>query len=156
MLEIAIPGHGELKLERLICDYNGTLACDGVLIPELAPLLGALSAQLEIHVVTADTFGLAKKQLAELPVQLTVLPADRQDERKQEYVRGLGAKSAVCLGNGRNDLLMLRDAGLGICLVEGEGCSVATLQAADVACRSAREALELLLHRKRLVATLRR
>jgi soluble P-type ATPase len=155
MIEIDIPGRGELRLRFLIADYNGTLACDGIPIPEVIPLLGALSANLEIHIVTADTFGCAAKNLRELPVTLTILPPDRQDQGKADYLRQLGAQSAVCVGNGRNDLLMLRDAALGICVTEAEGACIQTLQAADIVCRHATDALNLLLNPKRLIATLR-
>lgn len=50
---------------------------------------------------------------------------------------------------------MLRDAALGICIIEAEGGCIKTLQVADIICRSAKEALNLLLSPKRLIATLR-
>jgi len=50
---------------------------------------------------------------------------------------------------------MLREAVLGICIIESEGASSTAIQAADVVCRSASEALSLLLNPKRLIATLR-
>jgi soluble P-type ATPase len=155
MIEIDIPGWGELRLHFLVTDYNGTLACDGILIPEVIPLIRALSTNLEIHIVTADTFGHAAKNLQILPVKLKILPPDSQDQGKADYLRQLGAQSAVCMGNGRNDLLMLRDAALGICVTEAEGACIQTLQAADIVCRYAKDALNLLLNPKRLIATLR-
>ncbi len=33
MLEIDIPGKSTLKLSHLVLDYNGTVACDGHLLP---------------------------------------------------------------------------------------------------------------------------
>lgn len=155
MLEINILGRSELRLRFLVTDYNGTLACDGTLIPEVIPLIRALSTDLEVHVVTADTFGVVANNVRILPVKLTILPLDRQDQGKADYLRQLGAQSTVCLGNGRNDILMLRDAALGICVTETEGACVQTLQAADIVCRSAKDALNLLLNPKRLIATLR-
>ena len=155
MIEIDIPGSGELRLHFLVTDYNGTLACDGILIPEVIPLIRALSTNLEIHIVTADTFGHAAENLRILPVKLKILPPDSQDQGKADYLRQLGAQSAVCMGNGRNDLLMLRDAALGICVTETEGACIQTLQAADIVCRYAKDALNLLLNPKRLIATLR-
>ena len=155
MIEIDIPGCGELRLRFLVADYNGTLACDGILIPEVIPLIRALSTNLEIHIVTADTFGHAVENLRILPVKLKILPPDSQDQGKADYLRQLGAQSAVCMGNGRNDLLMLRDAALGICVTEDEGACIQTLQAADIVCRYAKDALNLLLNPKRLIATLR-
>jgi len=155
MLKIDIPGRRELHLRWLISDYNGTLARDGALLPEVIPLIRSLSAQLQFHIVTADTFGLAAKALGGLPVKLTILPPDHQDQRKLEYVRQFRADFVVCLGNGRNDRLMLREAALGICVMEAEGTCVQTLQEADVVSRSAKDALELLLNPKRLIASLR-
>jgi soluble P-type ATPase len=155
MLEIDIPGGGILRLRFLIADCNGTLACDGILIPEVIPLLRALAIDLEVHVVTADTFGAVAENLRTLPVKLMILPLGRQDQGKADYLRQLGAQSTVCLGNGRNDILMLREAALGICITEAEGACVQTLQAADIVCRSAHDALSLLLNPKRLIATLR-
>jgi soluble P-type ATPase len=156
MLSIDIPGHGVLRLRWLISDFNGTLACDGELIPEVIPLIREISKDLAIHVVTADTFGLAEAQLSGLPVKLTVLPPHSQDQGKLDFIRQLGAQSAVCLGNGRNDMLMLKEAALGICLTEREGACVQTLREADILCKSAPDAFDLLLNPKRLIATLRR
>ena len=156
MLSVDIPGHGVLRLRWLISDFNGTLACDGELIPEVIPLIHVVSEDLAIHVVTADTFGLAEAQLSGIPAKLTILPPHGQDQAKLDYVRQLGAQSAVCLGNGRNDMLMLREAALGICLTEREGACVQALREADIVCRSAPDALGLLLNPKRLIATLRR
>ena len=156
MLEIDIPGYGELRLRFLVADYNGTLACDGTLLPEVINLLRTLARDLEVHVVTADTFGAAAENVRMLPVKLATLPPEGQDQEKANYIRGLGVQSAVCLGNGRNDLLMLKEAALGICIMEAEGACVQTLQAADIVCRSAPDALRLLLNPKRLIATLRK
>lgn len=68
----------------LVTDYNGTLACDGALIPEVIPLIRALATGLEVHVVTADTFGDAARNLQMLPAKLTILPLDRQDQGKAD------------------------------------------------------------------------
>jgi soluble P-type ATPase len=51
---------------------------------------------------------------------------------------------------------MLRSAALGITVLGGEGAARETLGACSVVCRDILSALDLLLHPKRLVATLRR
>lgn len=61
MLNIEIPGREPLALCHLVLDYNGTIAVDGKLLPELAAPLGELSRTLEVHVLTADTYGTAAK-----------------------------------------------------------------------------------------------
>ena len=155
MIAIDIPGYGRFGLEHLVLDHNGTLAVDGRLLTGVAQKLRQLAADLRIHVVTADTFGLAQAELAGLPVTVTILPADGQAEAKRDFVARLGADTVIAVGNGRNDRLMLRAAAIGIALVQREGASAETLAAADVVCASIIDALELLDHPKRLVATLR-
>jgi len=155
MLEIAIPGADTLRLEHLVADFNGTLAVDGELLPGVAQGLGRLAERLAIHVVTADTFGKAREALAGISCDLVILPPDRQDAAKLRYVDALGASRCVCLGNGRNDRLMLKAARLSIAVIQGEGAAAETLLAAAVAVPDIHVALGLLLDPTRLVATLR-
>jgi soluble P-type ATPase len=155
VLTFDIPGYKILRLAHLVMDYNGTLAVDGKLIDGVGPRLENLSKDLEIHVITADTFGLVQQQMAGLPCQVSVLGKDNQDEAKLNYVRELGLEQTVCIGNGRNDRLMLKAVALGLAVVLAEGIAGETIQAADVICRNINDALDLLLHPLRLTATLR-
>ncbi len=155
MLEIPIPGYGTLQLKHLVLDYNGTLARDGLLLPGVREALQSLAAKLKIHVVTADTFGKARSELESVPCDLSILPEDNQHERKRAYVTDLGPESTVCIGNGRNDRLMLKEAALGIAVVQEEGAAVEAVLAADVVCHNVLSALALLTNPGRLKATLR-
>lgn len=155
MLEIAVPGAPPLRFAHLVADFNGTLAVDGILIAGVPEALRTLSAALDIHVVTADTFGRVREALAGVPCALTILPAGDQDAAKLRYLERLGAADCVCIGNGRNDRLMVAAAGLGIAVIQGEGAAVETLNAARVAVPDIGVALGLLLNPARLVATLR-
>ena len=155
LIEIEIPGYQKLELEHLVLDYNGTLACDGELLEGVGQRLQALSQQLQIHVVTADTFGKVREQMAGLACQVVVLPLENQAAGKLNYITELGVENSVCMGNGRNDRLMLEAAALGVVLVQEEGAAVATIMAADVVCPDIRAALDLLVEPLRLVATLR-
>ena len=155
MLEIDIPGYRALRLAHLVLDYNGTLACDGELLDGVRDRLTALAGMLQIHILTADTFGKARAQLVGMPCVLSILSADDQDRRKLEYIQRLGTEATVCVGNGRNDRRMLQEAGLGIVVVQAEGAAVQTVLAADVLAPDILTALDLLTHPLRLVATLR-
>ena len=155
MVAIDIPGFQSLRLTHLVLDYNGTIALDGNLIPGVADALRALSVQLKIHVITADTFGSAQRQLEGLPIAFSLIPKTEQAAAKASYIAALGADSVVAIGNGRNDRDMLKDAALGIALIQTEGAAAQTLVQADVICTSVLDALDLLHHPKRLVATLR-
>ena len=155
MLEIAIPGGEILRLDYLVADFNGTMAYDGLPLPGAASALGRLAEKLAIHVVTADTFGNAREALSGIPCELTILPEASQDLAKLRYVENLGAGRCVCIGNGRNDRLMLAQAALGIALIQQEGAAVEALLAAKVVVPDINAALGLLLNPARLIATLR-
>jgi soluble P-type ATPase len=155
MLEIIIPGHKTLLLYHLVMDYNGTLAQDGVLLDGVRSRLTSLSERLSLHVVTADTFGIARSQLTGLACELAILPVEEQAQAKLAYVQGLNESQVVALGNGRNDRLMLQAAALGIAIIQGESAAIETCLAADVLAPNILTALDLLLSPKRLIATLR-
>ncbi len=155
MLTVDIPGYPALQCNHLVTDYNGTIAVDGRLVPGVAPRLEALSRDLEIHIITADTFGCVAREVAGLPCRVAVIGKEDQAGAKLRYIQALGAEQTVCLGNGRNDYLMLQAAGLGIAVLLAEGAAGVTLQAADVVTSSILDALDLLLKPLRLTATLR-
>ena len=155
MLDLTIPGFGRLELTDAVCDYNGTLAADGLLLEGVHERIQHLSAQLRLHVVTADTFGSAAAQLHRLPCAVTILDAGNQAEAKRDLVQQLGAERVVAIGNGRNDRMMLDAAALGIAVCGAEGAAAETLRASDIVVHHVVDALDLLLKPKRLVAALR-
>lgn len=155
MVSVVIPPGTRLELSHLVCDFNGTLAVDGVLLPGVKERLRMLADRFTIHVLTADTYGGAREKLAGLPVSAVVMPADRQTERKSDYVCELGADHVVAIGNGGNDSAMVESAAIGMCVVQNEGASVSSVMVADIVCMSITDALDMLIQPTRLVATLR-
>ena len=155
MIEIRIAGWGSASLEHLVLDFNGTLARDGRLLPGVRPRLGRLAARLRIHVLTADTFGRAARELRGCPCRVVVLGPRPQDRAKARFVRRLGARRVVAVGNGRNDRGMLKAAVLGFALLGAEGAAAESLFAADAVFSDMRDALDALLRPLRLTATLR-
>lgn len=151
-----IPGSRELHLEFLVLDFNGTLAADGKLLKGVTEILNELSSKLNVHVITADTFGKAKQQLKNIKCKTVIISKDEQQSQKLDYIAQLGAESVVAIGNGRNDALMLKHAALGIGLIQKEGACSETLMNADVVCTNIIDALELLTNPLRLKATLRK
>ena len=156
MLTINIPGYDELKLNHLVLDFNGTLATDGKLIDGVAERLQTLSGNLQIHLVTADTFGSVKMEVEGIDCKLAILSSNQsQDIAKLEYIEQLDSTATVAIGNGRNDHLMLKSAALGIAVIQTEGAAVETVTAADIVTGDILAALDLLNHPNRLIATLR-
>jgi soluble P-type ATPase len=156
MVKINIPGKEEtLEIRHLVLDFNGTLALDGRIKPGIAGLLGELAKSLQVHIVTAGTFGGVEREIAGIPCTLKVLSGPDQTGQKARYVEDLGAPHTACIGNGRNDRGMLERSRLGILVIQEEGAAAASFLAADVVCVDILCALRLLLQPLRLTATLR-
>jgi soluble P-type ATPase len=155
MIQIDIQEFGILKLEHFVTDYSGTLSEDGRVLPEVKEKLNALSERLKVHIITSDTFGMARKELEGVNCTLHVLEGPGHTAQKENYVLTLGADRVVALGNGNNDAKMLRAARVGISVCLKEGVSVEALKAGKILVRSPIDAIDLLLNPKRLTATLR-
>lgn len=156
MIELTIPGHGNLTIEHLVMDVNGTLALDGVLLEGVSKRIGALRDRLEIHLLTADTHGRQAVIDQLLNLQAARIRGGREAEQKAEYVRSLGAERVAAIGQGANDALMLREAALGICVLSIEGLATETLAAADLLMPDILSALDLFDKPLRLIASLRK
>lgn len=154
MIRTEVPGLGVLEIAYIVCDYNGTLAVDGELLPGVAELINGISGA-EVHVITADTFGVARAQLAGIRCRLSIAPDEDQAVWKCEYVKSLNAANTAAIGNGRNDRLMLKEAALSIAILQKEGASVEALMQAQLVCASIVDALEYFTNPKRLIASLR-
>ena len=154
--EINIPNYKKLAIKNIVLDYNGTLAKDGILKDEVKTLLPLLAQNYTLHVITADTFGSVYKQVEAFNVTVKVLSSYDHTVEKSTYIETLGANSCIAIGNGNNDVSMLKLAELGIAIIGDEGCATQTLLSSDIVCKSIKEALELCINTKRLIATLRK
>jgi soluble P-type ATPase len=154
MLEIDIPGFGPVKLEHIVSDFTGTLSVNGNILPGVKERLARIADILHIHIITADAFGTALNELEGIRSEIHILNGPRQDIQKGEYTVGLAGERVVAIGNGNNDRQMLKIARIGIAVIEGEGCSVEALTAANIHVRSIIEGLDLLLNPMMLKATL--
>jgi P-type E1-E2 ATPase len=155
MINVEIPNYGSLEIEHFVTDFSGTLSEDGKLLPGVKAKLNELSSILKVHVLTSDTFGRAEKELEGVNCILRVLKGEGHVFQKEKYVRDLGTDTVAALGNGNNDVNMLRAAKLGIAVCLKEGCSIESLTASKISVMSPIDAIDLFLYPKRLIATLR-
>jgi P-type E1-E2 ATPase len=155
LIEIDIPGWGNVEIENILLDLNGTIATDGEIRPEVKEKIDALSEKVKIYVLTADSQGTAQKEIEDMNVKLVKIEEDANKTGKFEFIKGLDLERTVAIGNGNNDQLILKEAGLGIAVLGSEGLSVPAIKNADVVVKDISDALELFLKPKRLIATLR-
>ena len=151
-LSVAIPGAAVLQLRHLLVDFNGTIARDGQLIVGVAERLVALRRVLEVEVLTGDTYGTVAQALSGLSVRHTVVQTGAD---KTARARALLSAGVAAVGNGRNDVDMLRTATLGVAVLGPECSHALTLSAAQLVAPDILAALDLFLQPQRLIACLR-
>lgn len=155
-MTIEIPNYKNMTITDIICDYNGTIAKDGVVLPGIKRLFAQLRKDYTLHVITADTFGSVKAQLEGYGAEIKILTSSDHTREKADFIVTLGAGQCAAMGNGNNDAEMLKSASIGIAVLGDEGCSTETLLSADIVCQNSADALALFSEPKRLIATLRR
>ena len=147
-----IPAGVTLEIEHVVLDLNGTLTDRGKLIEGVADRLRNLAEHFELHLLSADTFGTMAEISRELGLDAVRISTGNE---KQRFVESLGVARCAAIGNGNNDELMLASAALGIAVIGREGASPRAIAAADLACASILDVLDLLLDERALAATLR-
>ena len=155
MIEIDIPGWGNMEIETIVLDMNGTVATDGKIPAEMKPKINALAQKVKIYILTADTQGTASEEAKGLTVELVKIEGEGSINGKFEFLKTINPEKTVVIGNGNNDQLILKEAGLGIGVLGEEGMAVSALKHADLVVKSISDALDLFTKPKRLVATLR-
>jgi soluble P-type ATPase len=156
MKTIDIPNYKRLEIKNIVFDYNGTLANGGKVANSTKELLCLLAKEYKLYVITADTFGSVKEELKDFDIEVVILSSSDHTKEKSEFIKKVNPNHTVALGNGNNDRLMLQAATLSIAIIAREGCSVSTLNSADIACTKIDDAIDILLNSKKLIATLRR
>jgi soluble P-type ATPase len=157
-ISIDIPGFGRRWIKIVVSDYTGTHSFAGTIAPDVKAKLRTLVALVDLHIVTADSFGAAGRELEGIAAPY-LLRTGKHDTEKAAYVSQLPLENVAACGNGNNDRLMLKavkeGGGLAIAVDNGEGCAVDAILNANLFVTGAANALDLLLDPVRLKATLR-
>ena len=155
MITVNIPGWGNMDIENIVLDLNGTIAADGKIPSEMKEKISRLSDKAKIYVLTADTQGTASEETSDMGVELLKVSEKDSIGVKLKVLESLDPTKTVAVGNGNNGRLILKEAALGIAVLGDEGLAVSSMKNADVLVKSISDALDLFLKPKRLVATLR-
>jgi soluble P-type ATPase len=154
-MRIDIPGRGNIDVENIVIDLNGTIATDGKVPLEVKEKIKVLSDQAKIYILTADTQGTANEEILGMNAELIKIPEEDSKQGKFDFIKTLNLEMTAAIGNGGNDQLILKEAALGIAVLGDEGLSVSAVKSADIVVKNIQNALDLLLKPKRLIATLR-
>jgi soluble P-type ATPase len=155
MITVNIPGWGNIDIENVVLDLNGTTATDGKISLAVKDRINTLCQKVRVYVLTADTQGTAATETTDTKVHLVKIPGQNSRDGKRDFLGTINPESTVVIGNGSNDCLVLKGAALGIAVLGEEGASVLAIREADILVKSISDALDLFLKPKRLIATLR-
>jgi P-type E1-E2 ATPase len=155
MISVSVPGWGDLDIEYLVVDYNGTCAFDGKIKENVKEMLEKVSRYIKVFIITSDTYGNIDTEGNTIGFSIIKVGKEGSGAEKAKIIKELGPEKIVAIGNGSNDVLMLKEAALGIGVIGEEGCSKDVLKEADFVVKNVTDALSILLHPERIVATLR-
>ncbi len=151
-----IPNYANFEIENIVFDYNGTLALNGRVDEKSKEPLNKLCSKFSVFVITADTFGSVKEELKDFNLEIKILKSSNHTKEKADFIKELNPNKTVAIGNGNNDIEMIKTAILSIAITGAEGCATRTLLESDIVCYDINDAIDLFLNPKRLTATLRR
>lgn len=154
-MKVEIPGTKTFEIKNVIFDYNGTVAINGELIKNVSENINELSNDFKFYVITADTYGSVQKELENTNCEVIVIGKKEQDKEKLDFINKIGANTTIAVGNGRNDKLMLKEAVLGVAILQEEGLCTQTLLTSDILVHSILDVFSFLKDANKLVATLR-
>ncbi|WP_455538568.1 HAD family hydrolase [Terrisporobacter sp.] len=155
MIKVEIPGREELRLENLVFDFNGTIAINGKILESIKPKLLELSKTMNIYVITADTYGLAKEECEKLNLKVITIPRGCAGDAKGSFIRDIDSKKTAAIGNGFNDIEMCKEAEFSVAVIEGEGAYSKLIFHSDIVTKNIDEALDLFLITNHIKADLR-
>ncbi len=155
MIKLTIPGRDDIELEQIVFDVNGTLAMDGRIEKHVKQKLMKLNGAAKVYLLTADTYGIIEHEMGGTGIEVQKVIHPDEAKQKETFVSSLGAQKTIAVGNGENDILMLKVAVLGMCVIAEEGASSRAVQAADIVVYGREAIFDLFEHPKRIIATLR-
>jgi P-type E1-E2 ATPase len=155
MISVSIPGWGDLNIEYLLVDYNGTCALDGKIKDKVKEVLERISRYVKVFIITSDSYGNIEQEERTIGFSIIKVAKEESAKEKARIVKELGPEKVVAIGNGSNDALMLKEAALGIGVIGEEGASGSVFREADLIVKDIIDALNIILHPERMIATLR-
>jgi soluble P-type ATPase len=154
MISIARPGQGNLEIEFILIDFEGTLASDRRVHPKAKDKINLLSKRTNIYILTKEEKILVEETLKKVKAEIVYFKEGEAFLQKLDFLRKLGASQCVAIGNGADDIPMIEEAGLGICVLSKEGTFTEAVKKADLVFMNILDALDFLLKPLRQKATL--
>jgi soluble P-type ATPase len=156
MISIQRPGMENLDIHFVLIDFEGTLAMDGRVHPKAKDKVNLLSKRATIYILTKSNRGKVEETLKKMKVEILYLTEEDSSQQKLNVLQRLGSHQTAVIGNGLDDVRIMEQAGLGMCVIGKEGSSAEAMAKADLVVNNVLDALDFLLKPLRQRATLSR
>ena len=156
MISIQRPGMESLDIHFVLIDFEGTLAMDGRVHPKAKDKVNLLSKRATIYILTKSNREKVEETLKKMKVEILYLTEGDSSQQKLNVLQRLGSHQTAVIGNGLDDVRIMEQAGLGMCVIGKEGSSAEAMAKADLVVTHVLDALDFLLKPLRQRATLGR
>ncbi len=156
MISIQRSGMENLDIHYVLIDFEGTLAMDSRVHPKAKEKVNLLSKRATIYILTKSNREKVEKSLRKMKVDIVYVTEGDASQQKLNVLQRLGPHLTAVIGNGLDDLQMMDQAGLGMCVIGKEGSSAEAVAKADLVVTNVLDALDFLLKPLRQRATLGR
>lgn len=154
MITIKRPNQDDLEMEFILIDFEGTLASDRRVHPKVKDKINLLAKRTQIYILTKGERESVEKSLKRVKATILYLQEGESSQQKLDLLRQLGSTRAVAIGNGKDDVSLLEEAGLSISVLGKEGAFSEAIKKADIVFINILDALDFLLKPLRQKATL--
>jgi len=156
MISIQRPGMESLELHFVLIDFEGTLAMDGRVHPKAKDKVNLLSKRVTVYIFTKSSKEKVEETLKKMKAEILYMTEGDSSQQKLDVLQRLGPHQTAVIGNGFDDVQIMEQAGLGMCVIGKEGSSPEAVAKADLVVTSVLDALDFLLKPLRQGATLGR
>ncbi len=156
MISIQRSGMESLEIQSVLIDLEGTLAIDRRVHPKSKDKVNLLSKRATIYILARGNTENAEKILKKMKVEILFVTEKDSSQQKLNLLQRLGPHQTAVIGNGLDDVRVMEQAGLGMCVIGKEGSCAEAMAKADLVFTDVLDALDFLLKPLRQRATLGR
>jgi soluble P-type ATPase len=145
MISIQRPGMESLDIHFVLIDFEGTLAMDGRVHPKAKDKVNLLSKRATIYILTKSNREKVEEALRKMKVEILYVTEGDSSQQKLNALQRLGPHQTAVIGNALDDVRIMEQAGLGMCVIGKEGASAEAMAKADLVVTHVLDALDFLL-----------
>lgn len=149
-----VPVVGEIEINTIVLDLNGTLAVNGEIVPGSKEKIAELNKLgFKIILFTGDQRGNAKEICDDLGIEF--YKAGNSEEKEKIFLT-LDLEKTAAIGNARIDVGKFKHAKVSIATLQAEGIHTGILSDVDVIVPSVIDALNFFIDPNIFCATMRK